>query len=322
VTTTTAPFDPSSLTHLLPKHLVGTATSIVPIQLGLSGAGVYAVTTDRAEYILRVQSAGADDAAWAQQLMVLRRASDAGIAPLIVHVDERARAVVSARVSGVPLAQAAGDPRQRDAAVAGVIGQLRALHALDPNGVQELDGVAYARREWNAQRQRSGFPSWASDLGPTLDEIAEILAKDSRRVVSHNDVNPGNVLWDGRKAWLIDWEVAALGHPYYDIATLTTFLNLDIEPAMALLALQEQEWLDDGDRATFAALRRLVAIALGSTFFRLASEIEHEGTRSRDAAPTLIDIYAGMRAGTLNLQSARGQVAFGLAFLRLATAAT
>lgn len=320
MTTTTGTFDPSSLTHLLPTHVVGSPTSIVPIQLGLSGAGVYAVTTDRGEYFLRVQSAAANHAAWAQQLIVLRRASDAGIAPPIVHVDERARAVVSTRIGGVPLAQAAGDPRQRDAAVAGVIGQLRALHALDRSDVQELDGVAYARSEWHAQRQRAGFPSWVGDLAPALDEIAELLTKDSRRVVSHNDVNPGNVLWDGRKAWLIDWEVAALAHPYYDIATLTTFLNLDIEPAMGLLALQEQEWLDDGDRATFAALRRLVAIALGCTFFRLASEIGEDIVPSRDAAPTLADVYAGMRAGTLDLQSARGQVAFGLAFLRIATA--
>jgi aminoglycoside phosphotransferase (APT) family kinase protein len=58
-----------------------------------------------------------------------------------------------------------------------------------------------------------------------VDEISVTLARDPRRVVSHNDVNPGNILWDGAHAWLVDWEVTGLGHPYYDLATLALFLS-------------------------------------------------------------------------------------------------
>lgn len=316
---TTATFEASQLTHLLPEHALGAVRSVAPIHLGLSGAGVYVVATDRGEFILRVQSTATDTAAWTRQLVVLRRASAAGIAPAIVHVDESARAIVSARVQGGPLAQALGDPSLRDAAIGALIGQLRAVHALDATGVDELDAVAYARSTWNEQRQRPGFPSWACGLGPALDDIAASMNDDPRRVVSHNDVNPGNVLWDGRKIWLVDWEVAAVGHPYYDIATLTTFLNLDLEPGLNLLALHEGRVLDAGERTIFAALRRLVAIALGSTFLSLVPEIDGRATGPRDTAPTLGEIYSRMRAGTFDLQSADGQVAFALAFLRIAT---
>ena len=64
-------------------------------------------------------------------------------------------------------------------------------------------------------RSRPGFPSWAASLSPTFDAIAAMLSADPRRVLSHNDVNPMNVLWDGERTWPVDREVAALGHPHY-----------------------------------------------------------------------------------------------------------
>jgi aminoglycoside phosphotransferase (APT) family kinase protein len=312
-----APFDVSRLQAVLPDDVVGRVVSIAPIRVGLSGAGVYAVDTDRGAYVLRIDSGSASDAAWIRHLTVLRAAADAGIAPAVVHVDERERAIVLVRVDG-QLTAALGDPTQRDRAIVSVIEQLKAVHALDLSGFDEMDGVAYARAAFEKQRDRAGYPSWARELGLALDAIADLLREDRRRVVSHNDMNPGNVLWDGAKAWLIDWEVAAISHPYYDVATFATFLNLDLGQASGLLALQEQRPLDDADRAMLAALRRLAAVAVGCTLLGLVQDLAGV-PESRDAAPTLADIYARMRNGTFDLQSANGQTAFALAFLRIAT---
>src|SRR3569833_122124 len=303
---TESPFDASRVSHLLPENAVGKVLSVTPIHFGLSGAGVYAVTSDRGEYVLRVQSALASDMRWTQQLAVLRRAAAGGIAPPLLHVDETARATVSVRIRGGQFAQALGDPSQRDRAIRSLIAQLRATHGLDPSGVQELDGVDYARDVWNKQRERLGFPAWARDLAPALDGIERLLREDQRRVVAHNDVNPGNVLWDGSKTWLIDWEVASLSHPYYDVATLTMFLNLDVEQSMKLLTLQEQRALGERDRMMLMALRRLTAIAVGCTMIGLVTDIA-DVPASREDAPTLADIYGAMRAGTFDLQSAAGQ---------------
>jgi Ser/Thr protein kinase RdoA (MazF antagonist) len=77
-----------------------------PITVGLSGAGVYAVTTSRGKFVLRVQGRQTDESSFAQQLRVLRRAAEAGVAPAVLHIDEGARAVVSDRVPGVPMAAA------------------------------------------------------------------------------------------------------------------------------------------------------------------------------------------------------------------------
>jgi aminoglycoside phosphotransferase (APT) family kinase protein len=316
-----ASIDGAALTHLLPEPVVGEVVSVTPIRMGLSGAGVYAVTGARGDYILRVQGERADESFWTQQLLVLRRAAERGIAPPIVHVDERARAVISKRVTGVPLPAALADPAQRGVAIAGVVTQLRALHAVDPDGIGERDAVTYARGVWQEQRLRPGFPTWAAGTGAALEAIAAVLARDTRRVVSHNDVNPGNVLWDGTRAWLVDWEVAGLGHPYYDLAAFATFLNLEAEAAHGLLALQEQSPLDDEARATFAAMRQLVGLVAGCVFLGLVPDLAVYPAPTRADAPTLAGCYGEMRAGRLDLQTPRGRAAFGLALLRLGTEA-
>lgn len=313
---TASSIDIASVRHLLPEHIIGEITSVVPIHMGLSGAGVYEVRSSRGDYILRIQGKRNDESFWLQQLLILRRAAEHGIAPALVHVDEEARAIIMARIAGAPLHMALADPAARQTVIGGVVAQLRALHAIDPAGIAERDGVGYARGLWERQRQREGFPEWCANIGAMLDEIAAVLARDTRRVVSHNDINPGNVLWDGTRAWLIDWEAAGLMHPYYDIAALSTFLNLDADAGYGLLALQEQNALDDDARATFVAMRKLVALAAGSIFLSLVPDLSVLPAPTLGEAPTLAIFYDDMRTGELQLQTPKGQAAFGLALLR------
>jgi aminoglycoside phosphotransferase (APT) family kinase protein len=298
--------------------MIGEVTAIAPIRMGLSGAGVYAITSARGEYVLRVQGDGAPDDFWAQHIRILRRAAERGVAPPIVHIDEDARAVLSIRVAGVPLPTALGDPAQRERAIADVVGQLRSLHEIDPTGIEERDGVGFARGVWDEQRRRAGFPAWAANASSAFDHIAAVLARDTRRVVSHNDVNPGNVLWDGARAWLVDWEVAGLGHPYYDLAVFVTFLALDAERAYGLLALQEGRPIGQAERETFAAMRQLVALAVGSIFLSMVPDLSVVSAPRREDAPTQAECGAAMRRGELDLQTAAGRARFGLAFLRVA----
>ena len=311
-------FDRAELLRVLPST-IGEVKAITPIRMGLSGAGVYAVTSERGDYVLRLQGAGANDDFWAQHMRILRRAAERGVAPPIVHVNEDERAVISMRVAGVPLPAALGDPSQRDRAIADVVTRLRSLHEIDPTDIEERDGVGFARGMWEAQRRRAGFPPWAAEMSLAFDNIAALLARDPRRVVSHNDVNPGNVLWDGNRAWLVDWEVAGLWHPYYDLAAFVTFLAMDAERAYGLLALQETSPVNAAAREMFAAMRQLVALAVGSIFLSMVPDLSLISAPTRADAPTQAECGAAMRRGELDLQTAMGRARFGLAFIRVAT---
>jgi hypothetical protein len=124
-----------------------------------------------------------------------------------------------------------------------------------------------------------------------------------------------NVIWDGAKAWLLDWDVAGIGHPHYDLATVAMFLRLDESAAFALAARHDGAALDDRGRASFRALRRLVALLCGLTFLSLSEDLGARPAPALQDAPSLGDCYTAMRAGKLDLSGAHGRTSFGLALL-------
>ncbi len=310
----------AALLPLLPPNRVGEVETIEAINVGLSGAGVYAVTTSRGAYVLRIQGSEVPHEAFARQLKLLHRVSEANIAPAVVHVDEAARAVVSVRVNGRPLGAVLSDPAQRQRTIAALIEQLRTLHALDPSNIAPSDPVHHARLSFEKGRLRIGFPAWALSLGPTFDALEATLSADPRRVVSHNDANPTNILWDGTRAWLVDWDIAGLNHPHYDLATLALFLRLDDETAFALAALHDGSPLDEHARATFRALRQLVGLLSGLTFLRLVDDLKVVSAPTLDEAPTLASCYERLNSGALDIQGDAGKASFGLALLALSMA--
>jgi aminoglycoside phosphotransferase (APT) family kinase protein len=221
--------------------------------------------------------------------------------------------VVSRRIVGVPLFAALANPAQRGAALSGVVAKLRALREIDATGIHEPDLFGHARRGYETQRARPGFPAWASALEPIFDAIAAALARDPRRVVSHNDANPGNILWDGARAWFVDWEVSGLAHPFYDLAVLAMFLRLDDDAACALLAELEQRPVEAAARETFATLRRFAALFCGLTFASMVPDLAVLPA----SPPTLKDIYAEFHAGTLDIRQPRAHAAFSAALMHL-----
>jgi thiamine kinase-like enzyme len=57
-----------------------------------------------------------------------------------------------------------------------------------------------------------------------IDAMLESTRQLARRigpyipVLSHNDMLPANVLDDGQRLWIVDWEYGGVGHPLFDLA--------------------------------------------------------------------------------------------------------
>lgn len=80
-----------------------------------------------------------------------------------------------------------------------------------------------------------------------LELAARLDATRGRARPCHNDPNPGNILWQGARPWLIDWEFAGMNDPLFDLATVVVELDLDGAGRAALLS----GW--DGDHAAIRA---------------------------------------------------------------------
>ncbi|MGD8350663.1 MAG: choline kinase family protein, partial [Gammaproteobacteria bacterium] len=71
----------------------------------------------------------------------------------------------------------------------------------------------------------------ARELLPSLDD------RDLDYVPSHNDLVLENLLLDGGRTWLIDWEFSAMASPYWDLASLCNAAGLDYAGSRELLRL-------------------------------------------------------------------------------------
>ena len=63
-------------------------------------------------------------------------------------------------------------------------------------------------------------PTLPGDLGSLLEDARQLSRRIApfRPVLCHNDLLPANLIDDGRRLWLVDWEYAGAGHPLFDLA--------------------------------------------------------------------------------------------------------
>lgn len=304
-----------TLDACLPEPLRGPSTMIARIGRGLSGAGVYRVTAAGQEYVLKVASEAVPLDVWHRRVALQRLAADAGLAPRVVHADEAHRSILSEHLADRGLSAQLANPRTRDAAVELLGDAMRRLHALPlPDGAT-----------WQDPRDTFA-PAWAELADFTLPTFARAAIDRVRAepppprerplVLSHNDPNPSNLVLDGERVRLLDWDTAGPGDPFFDLAALALFLRLDDATAARLLSAHDAAPpapLPEG----FRSHRRLVAAMSGAMAFHAARRAGHPGGELRiDEAPTLLDVYSSLGAGTLRLGTPAGLWAFALALVR------
>jgi thiamine kinase-like enzyme len=79
-------------------------------------------------------------------------------------------------------------------------------------------------------------------------------------VSSHNDPTPGNILFDGERLWLIDWESACRNDPLVDAAIVLDHFARSRELEDVLLKAWFGRAPDEGLRARLEPIRALTRL--------------------------------------------------------------
>lgn len=307
-----------NLEACLPADLRRSTTAITPIAAGFSGAGVYRVETGGQTFVLKISHKHESPGVWRSKRHTQQLAASAGLAPRIVHVDESQRAVVSEFVADRSFPALYLNPVTHEAALAQLGRTLRRVHELPlPPETDGKDAAAFLRATWSELEPAFAMPSFVGEAVRHAFSM-EPPVGDRAVILSHNDVNPTNLLHDGEHLLLLDWDNTGPNDPYYDLAAAAVFLRMDDRTCLKLLAVYDDEPVS-GIPARFAYFRRLVAILGGTIFLRLAHQGGHAGATGDETLSSTLslgDFYRRMMSGSPNIASPEGKFLFGLALVK------
>jgi aminoglycoside phosphotransferase (APT) family kinase protein len=244
----------------------------------------------------------------------MRAAAMAGVAPHVRYTNTEDHISITDFVQAEPLPVSE--------ALFRLPALLRTLHALPPFG----------RAPFNTSC------TFLINKGPTLDgflqkfraanilpkaESAEFFARyaelaavyphdDGEMVSSHNDLfKPDNILFDGQRVWLVDWEAAFLNDRYADLAVVANQLVTTDEEEMAYL----QEYF--GIRPNEYQLARFHLIQqLAHLFYTMAFLYQASPAEPIDWSGTVAefrDFNRRMWAGEVDLADNDGKIVYGRA---------
>ena len=283
-----------------------------PLSGGLSGARLWRIRVGGIAYLLRVET-GRDalrDPHRGYRCMAL--AAEACLAPRVRYADPDDGVAIMDFIEARSLTL---DPVGTRAELVVELAQaVRALHAIEgfPPLVDYLEGL---NGLVDAAGRAGVVPVGAFDPWPRLRAVCERL--DPQPVSSHNDLNPRNLLHDGRRVWLIDWEAAFRADRYVDLAAIANVFAPDPESEALLLRTYLGREARADERARLWLFRQVSHVFHAAVFI---AGVAGQARAERLDGPDLDALHQGLALGEPLLDAPEGRLAYGLARLRTVTA--
>jgi aminoglycoside phosphotransferase (APT) family kinase protein len=290
----------------------GPIGAITPIMGGATSVSVFRVEVGGRRFVLRMEGQPSP-LRNPHQYRAMRIAAEAGIAPRIHYVDEAARVAVIDFIEQRPLNTYPGGQRAFARALGELLSRVQEAPVF-PVFVSYPEIVA----KLFAHVRRTGL--FAAGLLDAHVERLERLreAYDSGLtglVSSHNDPVPNNILFDGERLWLIDWESAYRNDPLVDVAIVLDSLARSPELEDVLLRAWLGRAADETVRARLALVRALTRLYYAGVLLS-ASALAPRATPEADlSAPTVVEFELAVREGRVRAGTLQTKHILGKMFL-------
>ena len=273
---------------------------------------VFRIVVSGTPYLLRVILRTEDPTC---HFTCMSAAAEAGLAPRIRYTNVEDRVSITDFVEGVV-------PFPRAEALVRVPRALRALQALPtfPGRAAHLNTSCTFLLQKGPVVE--GLLQRCATMGVLpQDQMDELLARhaqlasvyapqEAEMAPSHNDLfKPDNMLFDGERTWLVDWEAAFQNDRYADLAVAANMIvTSDAEEDIYLSEFFEQE-PDRYQRARFFLMQQVAHI-----FYTMAFLILQSGGQPIDwsePAPDYNEFQRRFWTGEIKLDETPAKIAYG-----------
>ncbi len=235
-------------------HWNATEPSVVKkLKGGLTNQS-YLIKADSAYLVLRLNAANTKQLGLdrALELQVLQRVSAAGVAPALVYSNLQSGILITRYHDDSRWVEKHSSESQKVQRLARL---MKITHSL-PSVDGALDLQQRADHYWQFINETDTADSSAAQSARTLQQpMQEFFTLASKlctqQTLCHNDLLADNLLiGEDGKLIALDWEYAAMGDPYFDLAVVVEGHHMDAAAVQTLLTYYS-------DRPTKAALQRL-----------------------------------------------------------------
>lgn len=271
-------------------------SAITRLSGGASPASAYRVDIGSRSYLLRAEGLPSP-LRNPHQYIAMKIAAEAGIAPKIHFFDEVTRIAVIDFIEQKTLDGFSGGPR----ALAQELGELLARVQDTPIFPFFVNYPEIVERLFAHVRRTGQFA--AGLLDPYVERLgllSEVYHGGTNELVSsHNDFIPSNILFDGERLWLIDWESAYRNDPLVDVAIGLDGLVRSQELAGVFLSAWLGRTPDAALQERLAVVRALTRLYYAGVFLSASAAASWNLGDTDLSAPTLDSFQAGIRARRL-----------------------
>jgi aminoglycoside phosphotransferase (APT) family kinase protein len=220
-------------------------------------------------YLLRINTRPGD---MARHFTCMRAAADAGLAPRVRYANAEDRISITDFLEAVPFP--ASQALFRIPAV------LRVLHALPPFPLSPFNTTCTFLLTKGPALDGFLQKFQASSILPE-NETRELLARyrqvaavcsalESDLAPSHNDLfKPDNMIFDGSRLWLVDWEASFQNDRYADLAVVANMIVTNEAEEETYLQEYFGKPPDEVQRARFYLMRQLAHMFYAMAFLTL-----------------------------------------------------
>ena len=269
------------------------------LSAGLSPALVFRVVLRGSPYLLRIvtntgAAAGPGRGDQTHHFASMKLAAEAGIGPRVWYTSTEDGVSITDFVQAKPF------PRAE--ALALLPATIRTLHALPPfprpRAGSYLDAMdAFVRKFHSAKILPE---SETEDLFEGYAHVARVYPRDeSDMVSSHNDLRPENILFDGDRVWLVDWEAGFLNDRYVDLAVVANFVVTNDAEEDAYLRTYFGEAPGEYRLARFYLMRQLSHVFYTVVLMLVGSA--GKPVDSNEKAPDFRNFHDGIWTGEVSL---------------------